>query len=326
MECDKAFDHCSLREDWCHLLPKFFQNPSESTNREFAQCCFNCVFCSVLKSQRHILKVMKWWCGDVSSKGEYEWQQSAEKQVRPFLLQPSLHSVQKPKEYPFWSLLFVETNSIGIQTKLNQWKYDIERKTSFEAWTNSPKKVNLMFLFQREGFSLNHFLLARNIGKDILPNATNRDVTMLLERDGGEGGQGEEWSYLILTSLSHERWYRKKCPSNGKGTPFFFNRSNGFHFGFQWFVYWCTGLGVCVFWYGGRFLKCIGSLSNIDLEIYPPLRQYTVKPGWIFLMALKIIHSKKPIVKSFEQWQQPWLFRLYRGLNYPIYGDFNKPI
>ena len=190
MECDKAFDHCSLREDWCHLLPKFFQNPSESTSREFAQCCFNCVFCSVLKSQRHILKVMKWWCGDVSSKGEYEWQQSEEKQVRPFLLQPSLHSVQKPKEYPFWSLLFVETNSIGIQTKLNQWKYDIERKTSFEAWTNSPKKVNLMFLFQREGFSLNHFLLARNIGKDILPNATNRDVTMLLERDGGWGRSG----------------------------------------------------------------------------------------------------------------------------------------
>lgn len=67
-----------------------------------------------------------------------------------FLLQPSLHSVQEPKEYPFWSPLLVETNSIGIQTKLNQWKYDIERKTSFEAWTNSPKKMWIWCAFSRE--------------------------------------------------------------------------------------------------------------------------------------------------------------------------------
>ena len=29
---------------------------------------------------------------------------------------------------------------------------------------------------------------------------------------------------------------------------------------------------------------------------------------------------------TIEQWKKPWLFRLFRGLYYQLYGAFNKPI
>ena len=254
---------------------------------------FMCFFCSVLKSQRHILKVMKWWCGDVSGKGEYEWQQSEEKQVRPFLLQPSLHSVQKPKEYPFWSPLFVETNSIGIQTKLNQWKCDIERKTSFEAWTNSLKKCEFDVPFpQRRVFPWIISCWQETLGRTSyrMPLTAMwpccwRGMRVREVRENSE----VIWHFLhFRMNIGTE----KSVPQKEKEHLFFSTDPTGSILVFRGSLYWCIDLGVCVFWYGGRFLKCIGSLSNIDLEKCPPLRQYTVKPGWIFLMALKSSTAK----------------------------------
>ena len=39
-------------------------------------------------------------------------------------------------------------------------------------------------------------------------------------------------------------------------------------------------------------------------------------------------HDENPsttMSKSSEQWKKTWLFRFYRGLHYPTYGDFYKP-
>ena len=154
--------------------------------------------------------------------------------------------------------------------------------------------------FSREkGFSLNHFLLARNLGKDILPNATNRDVTMLLERDGGEGGQGEQWSYLTLTSLSHEHRYRKKCPSKDKGTPFFQQ--------IQRVPSWLSG--VCVLMYRSRSLCLLIRRAVSKMHWFAFKHRFGDMPTTETihcetfvkkLMSWLLNHAQqKPIVKSF---------------------------
>ncbi len=82
------------------------------------------------------------------------------------------------------------------------------KKTNFEAWINSLEFLNLM-LPKQGGFSLHHFFPSRNVGKDILPNATNRDVTMLLERDGSrevrEVRENSEviWQLLHFSVINH---------------------------------------------------------------------------------------------------------------------------
>ena len=128
---------------------------------------------------------------------------------------------------------------------------------------------------------------------------------MLLERDGCEGGQGEQWSYLTLTSLSHEHWYRKKCPSKGKGTPFFSTDPTGSILVFRGSLSWCIDLVECFFWYGGRFLKCIGSLSNIDFSDMPTTEIIHCETWMNFSHGSWIMAQQKPIVKSFEQWKNP---------------------
>ena len=72
--------------------------------------------------------------------------------------------------------------------------------------------------------------------------------------------------YICITmhpnSTQHEQWYREKVSLKRKRN-IVFNTSNGFHFGFQGFVYLCIDLGACVSWYGCAFLKCIGSLPKM---------------------------------------------------------------
>ena len=42
--------------------------------------------------------------------------------------------------------------------------------------------------------------------------------------------------------------------------------------------------------------------------------------------GIYLFTSEKTLSFHLSNEKKPWLFRLYRGLYYPIYGDFNKPI
>ena len=80
---------------------------------------------------------------------------------------------------------------------------------------------------------------------------------------------------------------------------------------------WTFNFG-CQVWVAPTY----GSMVSKRIQLPRTRRSWRISSGWIpkicALVRWNKVSNKNHLAGLYEQWKKPWLFRLYRGLYYPI--------